>query len=112
MAAQLCLVHQLDLLHVGPGTRLGDGQRSDHVAAQRGLDELGDQPLVACGDHVRYRDTDGEQRGEHPTGGACFVQFLADDRDVCRVTALTADRLREADSQQTCGGGCAAEIPG
>jgi len=47
---------------------LGDGQCADLLPGQRGADELLDQPVVTRGDHVRHRDTAGEQGGEHPAG--------------------------------------------
>ena len=85
---------------VGAAARFGDGQRADQFTAQGGLDELLDQSRIAGGDHVRHRDTDGEQRRENPAGSAGLVQFLADDRHVGRIAALAADLLGEADAEQ------------
>ena len=101
-----------EMADVRAATRLGDGQRTDHLTAQCGSDELLDQPRVARGDHVRHRDTDGEQRGEHPAGSPGLVQFLADDRHIDRVAAVTADVLGEADAEQAGRGRLATQVAG
>jgi len=86
---------------IGTPARFGDRQRADQLAGQGRLDEFLDQPRITGRDHVRNRDTDGEQRCEHPTWDARLVQFLADDRDVGRIAALAADRFGEAHAEQS-----------
>src|SRR6266545_1687295 len=50
--------------HVGAGVRLGDGQRADRLAGQRGSGVPLDQRSVAGGDDVRQRDAMREQGGD------------------------------------------------
>ena len=59
--------------HVRASAGFGNRQRADQFATQGGPDERVDQPLVTAGDHVRHRDADGEQRGEHPAGRSGLV---------------------------------------
>ncbi len=81
---------------VGAAAGLGDRQRADLLAAQRGPHVGVDQPLVTGGDHVRHRDAAGEQRREHAARRPGVVHLLADDHRVGAVAAAAADGLRAA----------------
>ena len=59
-----------------------------------------------------HRDADGEQRGEYSARGAGFMQLLADDRDIGRISALAPELLVESDTEQAGLTRAAAQIAG
>ncbi|SKU26252.1 Uncharacterised protein [Mycobacteroides abscessus subsp. abscessus] len=85
---------------IGPAAGLGDGKRADQFTGQGWLHVIVDEPLIAGGDHVRGGDPTGEQGGEHTTGHARVVQFLAHDHRVDGIATSAADRFGRAGPEQ------------
>ena len=61
---------------------------------------------------MRYRDTAGEQRREHPARRPGVVHLLADDHRIRAVTAPAADRLGQARAEQPGVAGLAVQFAG
>jgi hypothetical protein len=85
---------------VGAAAGLGDRERADEVAGQRGAYERLDEVGVTARRDVRQRDPGGEEAG-HQSAGRTGVEHRLLHRDrVEQVAATAADLLGEADADQ------------
>lgn len=104
--------------HVGTSAGFGDRERTDGLAGQRRADVaprelaggVGRVGRSRGGRDVRQRDPVGEQRRDQPGRAAGPDDRLRDHGDVDRVTALPAERLREADAEQAGVGGALVQL--